>query len=151
MDKIHPMYTLLFCIAFSIMAYFVILKRIYGREFSKHDELNKKVLNAPFLGKNCCSTWPISHFVLYAIVAYVWPDKWKELFALGVAWEFTEGGFGYLQTPRDQSPRFKNTRMSDGSIEYEQWWSSSYKDVLFNSAGIAAGLLLYKCTTDGHN
>ena len=134
------MYVLLFSIAFSIIAYFIVLDLLYGKEHSQHDRLNKKVIKAPMLGKNCCSMWPISHFVLFAICAYVWPGKWKEMFGLGVVWELVEWLLGYIQTPSNETRRFKNTRTSDGSLEYEQWWSSSYKDVFFNSAGIALGL-----------
>ena len=142
--KVHPLYLTLGTVASLILIYFRVLTILFKKEHSKHDILNKKVITAPMLGKNCCSWWPISHFVLFTICAYIWPHKWKDMFVLGVLWEFVEGIIGYLYTPRNEVVRFKNTRSSDGSLEYEQWWSSSYKDVYFNSAGIILGLSLKK-------
>ena len=69
---------------------------------------------------------------------------WHHLFALGVAWEGVEWVLKYLMTPKGDELKFKRTRTLSGQVEYEQWWSSSSKDILFNGAGILLGLLISK-------
>ena len=134
------LYSVLIGLGFSIIVYFHVMKKIYKDKISHNDPLNKKVINAPILGKNCCSWWPISHFIAFAIFAYIWPQYWRHLFALGVVWEGVEWLFKYMSTPKGEELKFKRTRTEDGSVEYEQWWSSSSKDILFNGAGILVGL-----------
>ena len=136
------LYITLISLASLIIVYFSVMKKFFKDKISHNDPLNKKVLEAPFLGKNCCSWWPISHFIAFAVFAYIWPQYWKHLFALGVAWEGVEWVFRYLSTPKGEELKFKRTRTASGSVEYEQWWSSSSKDIVFNGAGILVGLFL---------
>ena len=142
MNNVHPMYVLLFSVGASILIYFFILEIILKKDSSDSDVLNKKIVNAPFLGKNCCSTWPISHVVLYAICAYIWPHKWKELFVMGLIWEFIEWVAGILQSNSIRPTTFNSPSEHDDSIEYKQWWSFKYSDILFNLIGIIIGLCL---------
>ena len=125
-----------------IFIYFHLVSRMNDGNITDNDPLNKKVMSIDLFGKNCCSIWPISHFVMYAVLAYIWPQYWKQIFAMGVGWECIEWVQGYLTTPDNEEVTFKNTRLSDGSVEYEQWWSSSSKDIIFNAAGITCGLLV---------
>ena len=138
------LYVTLISLGASIIVYYNCLKAIYKDKLVENEPLNKKVINAPILGKNCCSWWPISHFVAFTIFAFIWPQYWHHLFALGVAWEGVEWLLKYLMTPKGEELKFKRTRTENGSVEYEQWWSSSSKDILFNGAGILLGLLLRK-------
>jgi len=136
------LYITLLSLASLILVYFHIMKRVFKDKISHNDPLNKKVVNASIFGKNCCSWWPISHFIAFTIFAYIWPQYWKHLFALGVVWEGVEGIMEYITTPKSEKMKFKRTRTESGSIEYEQWWSSSSKDVIFNGGGILVGLFL---------
>ena len=136
--------TTLACLASSIIVYFFVMKKYFGDDMVNKDPLNKQVINASFIGKNCCSWWPISHFIAFTIFAYIWPQYWKQLFAMGALWEGIEWVFKYIQTAKGKEMKFKRTRTKGGKVEYEQWWSSSSKDILFNSAGILLGLYLNK-------
>lgn len=140
--ELKKLYIVLFLLGLSITIYFILMQTIFKEKISDYDPLNVKILNAPLLGKNCCSWWPISHFISFSIFGYIWPQYWHHLFILGVVWELIEWLFNYLSTPKGEELKFKNTRMSDGSVEYEQWWSSSSKDILFNSAGILLGVIV---------
>ena len=139
--------TTLVSLAVSIIIYFHVLKHVYGDDMVNNDPMNQQVINVEFLGKNCCSWWPVSHFITFAIFAYIWPQYWKELFVLGVSWEGVEWVFKYLQTPKGEEMKFKRTRTTTGNVEYEQWWSSSSKDILFNAAGIVTGLYIRRNLT----
>ena len=138
------LYATLIGLALSIIVYYNVLKTVYKEKMVENEPLNKKVINAPMLGKNCCSWWPLSHFIAFTVFAYIWPQYWHHLFALGVAWEGVEWVLKYLMTPKGEELKFKRTRTSSGQVEYEQWWSSSSKDILFNGAGILLGLLISK-------
>ena len=143
-NDLKNLYITLISLGLSIIVYFNVMKKIYKDKMSENEPLNKKVLNAPKLGKNCCSWWPISHFVAFTIFAYIWPQYWKHLFSLGVAWEGVEWFIKYFMTAKGEKLKFKTTRTENNTIEYEQWWSSSNKDILFNGAGILLGLLINK-------
>ena len=138
------LYMTLIGLGLSIIIYYNILKKVYKDKMVENEPLNKKVINAPMLGKNCCSWWPLSHFIAFTVFAYIWPQYWQHLFALGVAWEGVEWVLKYIMTPKGEELKFKRTRTSSGQVEYEQWWSSSSKDILFNGAGILLGLLINK-------
>lgn len=121
-----------------VYLYFKVMKMWYTYEELVHkDMMNVKVIDVPWLSKGCCSWWPVSHFVLFAIVTFVWPQCWAVYFTLGVAWE----AFEKLQKILfDRSAKFAKTRnLKTGDIEYSSWWDSSMKDILFNSMGIALG------------
>lgn len=138
------LYMTLIGLGLSIIIYYNVLKKVYKDKMVENEPLNKKVINAPMLGKNCCSWWPLSHFIAFTVFAYIWPQYWHHLFALGVAWEGVEWVLKYIMTPKGEELKFKRTRTSSGQVEYEQWWSSSSKDILFNGAGILLGLLINK-------
>ena len=138
------LYLTLISLAVIIILYYIILKKIYKDKLVDNEPLNKKIITMPLLGKNCCSWWPVSHYISFFIFSYIWPQYWHHLFMLGVAWECVEWLLKYMMTPLGQELKFKRTRLENGSVEYEQWWSSSNKDIIFNSAGIMSGLLLNK-------
>ena len=141
---LRNLYVTLFSLGAGIIIYYNVLKKIYKDKLVDNEPLNKKIINAPILGKNCCSWWPISHFVAFLFFAFKWPQYWRHLFVLGVGWECVEWVLKYVMTPKGEELKFKRTRNTSGDVEYEQWWSSSNKDILFNSVGIACGLYLRK-------
>ena len=132
--------TTLASLGFAIILYFIAMKKAYGDDMVNKDPLNKQVVNAGFLGKNCCSWWPVSHFIAFSIFAYIWPQYWKELLL-----NFLNLVSLYIYY-NGKEMKFKRTRTLTGNVEYEQWWSSSSKDILFNAAGIMVGLYIRRKT-----
>ena len=141
--KLIYLYITLISLGVSITLYFFIMKHYFKDKIVDNDFMNKQIFKMPIFGKNCCSWWPVSHFISYMLFALIWPEYWYHLFILGVLWEFVEWIFKYLFTPKGKELKFKRTRTGEG-VEYEQWWSSSSKDVLFNGAGILVGLTIKK-------
>ena len=138
------MYLTLISLGLSIIVYFFVMKKMYKNKVADNDPLNVKIIDAQFLGKNCCSWWPISHFISFLIWALIWPQYWTHLFALGVGWECIEYIIKVISTPKGEELKFKRTSTETGNIEYDQWWSSSPKDVIFNAAGIMLGVTIRK-------
>ena len=127
-----------------IIIYFLVMKYLFKKNASAFDPLNKKIINIHIFGKTCCSSWPISHFVSYAIFTYIWPQYIIHIFVLGIVWECVEYLFKLLTTPKGKELKFKRTRNKNNDIEYTTWWDSSSKDIIFNSMGIAFGYGLKK-------
>jgi len=120
-----------------IMLYFLFLRKKFNGKVTTNDALNRKITDIPGLGKNCCSWWPISHFVFFFLLSYKWPQYWLHLVLLGIVWEVYEVVYGKAGSQK----KFKKTRVGN-KIESENWWSSSAKDILFNGMGILLGTTL---------
>ena len=56
--ELKHLYITLFSLCASIIVYFNVMKAIYIDTLSNNDHLNKRIINAHILSKNCCSWWP---------------------------------------------------------------------------------------------
>lgn len=123
----------------AIVIWWLYLRQTWGDDgVADHDAMNVKVIDVPYL-ENCCSWWPISHFILFFILGYFFPECWWELIIFGVLWELFEVVMWLFMKRGRQSVR--NTQ--SGTIEYSaDWWAGSFKDVLMNSIGVLTGVLL---------
>ena len=126
--------------ALSIFIYFKYLEKTY-KNYVQHDPFNKQIIDLPIISKNCCSWWPISHFVLFTLYSFIWPQYSWILFLYGVLWEVLEGIMNTIETEKGQEVKHQQTRKGD-KVEYVTWWEASYKDILFNSVGIIVGRTL---------
>ena len=75
--------------------------------------------------------WSLTHVVLYFMLAYIYPKKWKIIFITGVIWEIIESAIG--------TPLCRTIRQS-GVLDC--WWYGKISDVVVNSIGIALALLI---------
>ena len=131
----------LFIPGLSIYIYFKYLEKVYKKDYVQHDPLNKQIIDIPLISKNCCSWWPVSHFILFCIYSFIWPQYSWILFLYGVFWEVLEGIMNTLETDDGEEVKHQRTRKGD-KVEYVNWWEASYKDILFNSVGIIVGRTL---------
>ncbi len=133
-------------LAVVIVLYFIILTT-FTKNVISSDMLNTKVFSIPWL-ENCCSWWPISHVVLYAVLGFFFPDCFVFLMTVGIAWEGMESMAAYF-TGRERQKLV--TPQSEGStplVEYStNWWAGSTKDVLMNLVGFIIGWVLRKATS----
>lgn len=130
-----------------IVIWFCFLKvvsRQSGRSTEELDVLNIKLFEAPFLNgsdqplENCCSTWPISHFILFFILGILFPNCDAVVIGAGIVWEGIETVGGYL-TGRVQNGTYQARRTSEGDLEYSNWIAGSLKDILMDIAGFYVG------------
>lgn len=128
----------------AIIVIVIILKYLYIRftygqdQVIVKDTMNVKVFDFPYL-ENCCSWWPISHFILFAVLGFFFPKCWLLLIGMGILWELFEMAMKSLFKQKSQP-----MRLSDQHVEYSDWWSGSWKDIIFNVAGIGVGVGLRK-------
>jgi len=132
-------------VVIAIVLWWVYLRYTWGENgVPNHDFMNVMVVRVPFL-ENCCSWWPISHFILFFIIAYIFPECWWQLIVLGVLWECVEVVLSVALEKKRQGARETN-----GNVEYSNnWWAGSFKDILMNSLGVLSGVLLRKVIDDG--
>lgn len=120
-----------------ICAYWLVLRIAYGDSVVDNDPMNKIVFKVPFL-ENCCSWWPISHFVVFFIIGVLFPNCGLVAMTGGIIWELIEVFLSALQS----KPR-QGVRTSKGDVQYSQnWWAGSIKDVFANFAGFYLGKLV---------
>ena len=122
------------------LALFVIII-IYGiilHVTNSFDILNKKLINFEVFGQPCCSWWPISHFILYLILGFLFPDYQLEFILIGIGWELLECLMGRI------CRQFSSVKKEEDAkgVEYVYWMSGSFKDIIFNIAGLYTGVLL---------
>ena len=130
-------------IAIVIVVYGILMKLFFKGEMVHKDFMNKKIFSLGILGSNCCSFWPISHLVLYTILAFIFPDCLLFLFLLGVLWEGIEMTGGVVLSEFGLNEQKK--KEYSNKIEYSgKWVHGSFKDIVFNSVGIALGFSLRK-------
>lgn len=130
-DECNKPFVILYITAIAILIYYVLMG-LYHSPPDK-DPLNYKALELKWL-ENCCSWWPITHFIVFFILGYYYPKCESMLFILGLGWEIFEMTTRYLLN-------LKSTPVvSEGNIEYSgHWFAGSCKDILFNTVGIVLG------------
>ena len=130
----------LVAVALSIVAYFVCLKSIYGdTEYVYNDPMNVKLFDLPFV-ENCCSSWPVSHFLFFLVIGALTVGDDMLYLGLGVGWEAFECVANRLQGKGNQALRTSDEGGLD--IEYSRWWAGSAKDIAFNALGFYVGRFL---------
>lgn len=73
--------------------------------------------------------WRVSHFVLYAIIGFLFPEKFLLWFIVGLVWEIIE--------------------LTLREITNNDWWgtlSDYFTDIVFNMVGFIVGAYIYKVT-----
>jgi hypothetical protein len=125
-----------------LVAYWFFLKLTYkSGDIVHHDFMNRKVFDFSLLG-NCCSWWPISHFILFFFLGLLFPDCDIPIISIGVFWELFEIGVGY-----SLGDEIHAVRRGVKNIEYvSSWWQGSMKDIVMDIAGFYLGKLIVKAT-----
>jgi hypothetical protein len=134
------MYKLFLLSVALIIGYWLFLLGTYSSETDAiyADPLNKIVFGVPAI-ENCCSWWPISHFILFFIIGLLFPDCGCIAIISGILWELFEVGAHAVIGRERQYVR------GETGVEYSQsWWAGSMKDILFNIVGFYSGKLVGK-------
>lgn len=102
---------------------------------SEVDQLNQIQFH---IGDMAISWWPVTHFLMYLILGFLFPNYWPVFVLVGIAWELFEYGVGKTMASfPDATPKRFDRVMN---VEYETWIQGNWKDVLFNTAGLVVGV-----------
>ena len=104
----------------------------------KYDILTKSYnyTNYSFLNQYL-DGWGISHFILYAVMVYIFPKNWLFILMIGIIWEFIEVLLSYYSI-------LNCYLLNYGRNKYTKWWYGRYQDIIMNIFGIIFGLYLKK-------
>lgn len=124
-------------VAIVIWIYFLFLTHVIGNPIS-NDPFNRLVFQQKIFNESCCSWWPISHFILFFILGYLYPQCAVTILSMGIIWEGIEISASYFQRQQYQA-----IKTETGDVEYTgNWWAGGIKDILFNTAGFYTGVLV---------
>jgi glycopeptide antibiotics resistance protein len=116
----------------NILYYNLFLKRVCSDNPTKCDFMNKTAFR---INESCCSYWPISHFIMYFILGFLFPNCWPILILVGIGWEGLEFLFGL----------FEKSKAKDTSLGYSRkWWAPNVADLILNVLGLSLGVALAK-------
>lgn len=120
-------------IIFMIHAKF--LRDKFGDKIAKNDFMNKNIsTNIPFV-KNI-SWWPVSHFVMYFILGFMFPYCARGILTLGMFWEIFESTLGYLNLNRTLD------KPDPKIYQYSSWWTGTVSDLIYNVIGFLCGAFI---------
>jgi hypothetical protein len=139
-DKCSGMYKIFIIIVLLIVFYWMFLVVSVGNDnVTTTDILNKKIFDLRVFNELCCGSWTISHYILFAIVGYLYPTCDLQAITAGIIWELVEIGFYKVAMSEGRQP----VRTAEG-IEYSKsWWNGGIKDIIFNIAGFYTGKVIY--------
>lgn len=124
-----------------ILTVAVVLIFLYERHLcflNLRDTMTRPLLPEPFT--NVSDGWAISHILLFAILAYLYPTCLVPLFIIGVVWEAMEEAYGWI---------VRNTRIQHVSCHLQMsdmssWWFGRWHDIISNSIGLGLGYGAYR-------
>jgi len=129
-------YILLIFIIIAILIFlfsFIKCKKIIDIKYDIFTK-NYNFTNYPFLNEYL-DGWGISHFILYAVMVYIFPKEWLFILLIGIIWEFIEVLLSY-------NIIFNCYLLNYGRKKYTKWWYGRYQDIIMNILGIVFGLCL---------
>lgn len=144
-ENCSQVYWVMALVVVFMFSYYAFLRFTAGKngDITIIDKMNTKVFEFPLLG-NCCSWWPISHFILFFILGILFPDCGVLVLSLGVVWEIFETAADVYSNRRSMS-EIVLFQPPSGSIEYSgSWWAGSIKDLIFNTLGFVCGWMIAK-------
>src|SRR5581483_6892537 len=104
-------YIIFLIIVLIILIYGLYLLINYGtNNLATGDFMNKMIFKLPDGEPMSC--WPLSHFILFLIVAFLFPNCWLLIIAAGILWEGVEGLVGKIMA------RPHHTTRTDNNIQY---------------------------------
>jgi len=92
------------------------------------------------------SLWPVSHLLIYILASLRFQKLNQKifLFFIGIIWEIIEEKLSYIikLDKEDKTFKKKHAIKIKGKLQYENWWSGTFSDIIFNTLGITIGILI---------
>jgi len=107
--------------------------RCKNRDFK--DPLEKQI------GIGKLDGWSISHFLLFTVAGYLFPDKYVIALAIGCVWELFEHYSGKSHPSWLEGYGDCDKLASDKS-DNGNWWYGKWTDIVMNTMGFTAGIYL---------
>lgn len=116
----------------------LVVMRQTGQSLAEVDPLN---IIRFHIGDMPFSSWPLTHLVMYTVLGFLFPNLWPLFFVIGVIWEIMESSVCKVVGRKGHAMVRMEGR--SGQLEYPfNWWQGSWKDIVFNTAGLVIGISL---------
>lgn len=129
----------IFIIAFILIIFYHFILYVISKNLklqkNRLDILNYKFINIK--NQNCCSGWGLSHFILYTILGYYFPQYFAIILSLGILWEIIEARFFPLL-----GMNYITRVLLNGDVERLDWWKGGQYDIVINTLGFLFGIYL---------
>lgn len=138
-----------------VIASLIVLRYVYllktnqnsERKLIHNDIMNRIVVD---LSGQRLSWWRISHFLMYFVLGFLFPQCWLFLVVIGFFWELFEFAvqfFAYQDRHRidnrDNDASYRQQQTAAPAIDYDTvWWTGSFQDIVYNLLGLFAGVML---------
>ena len=135
-NNCYGVYVIFIIVILILFIYGSYLVATYGfNNLVANDFMNQTVFKLP--SGEPISYWPISHFVLFLILGFLFPGCWLLLIVAGILWEVFEMAMGKVM-----NRSYHHVTRTNGNVQYEQWIQGSFMDIFMDIGGIIVGLLL---------
>lgn len=136
-----------------VIASLIVLRYVYLLKTNEHSErklIHNDVMNRIVidLSGQRLSWWRISHFLMYFVLGFLFPQCWLFLVIVGFLWEvfeFTIQYFAYQnrRTVDNQNRQSYRQQTASPAIDYDTvWWTGSFQDIVYNLLGLFVGVML---------
>lgn len=105
-----------------VVAAFIVVYGVYLKRTGSSD-----VLQTRFARCAGCDLWALTHFIMYAILGFLFPDYIFLFFLVGVGYELFEQWAGTAEL----------------DLGNRSWWYGRVSDVFFNWAGLVTGSAIH--------
>jgi len=122
---------------------FILIGHVYPKEIQAF--LKRPLLKLP---ETYIDWWSVSHFGLFCILAYLFPDYLFELFIIGVMWEVVEDllspptSKGLVDCEKEYKNPLKETFKiisCDYTAREKDYWYGKWDDIFANLLGLVLG------------
>lgn len=140
-DNCFWVYWIFLLVIVLIFIHWFFLSKTFGKEYKCKDLLNHKLIDRQTLGKDCCSGWLLSHFVLFFILGFFFPDCIVLLIIAGVLWEIVEFIIGIILKKRSNGEQ--QYTITECNVQYKDVYiTGNILDIIADVSGIFIGLAL---------
>jgi len=113
---------------------------IYGSYRCKNPDFKDPLEKQIGIGK--LDGWSVTHFTLFLIAGYIFPDHYILALTMGCGWELFENYYGenrpgWLGGYGDCPEALASDKNDDGN-----WWYGKWTDILMNTMGFTVGIYL---------
>ena len=103
-----------------------------------------KYKNDPLLfniNNSIINGWLISHFIVFMVAGYMYPDHFYFIMLIGICWEFIEMCIGYIKyIPILKNIVYNNSLLGNTlKAKDDNWWYGQYEDIIVNIFGLVIG------------
>ena len=132
-ERCKGVFVILCVIAVFVFLYWIFLMlRHRTTNITPYDTLNREVIRTSYMRP--LSSWPLSHFILFFILGFLYPSCYVLILSLGIVWEGVEVLLSKVFRRSYQGVR------SDTGLEYQDnYWAGSFRDIVMNFAGFGLG------------